>query len=70
MDDGRCINVVLRLNIPKIDYPLYEDSWLMMKENNYDPFVRNNIIGWIQVTSNQIVDLFKPKYIYDGKFQI
>lgn len=63
------MNVIVRLNSLRIDYPLTEKNW----ENKnlwYDKFVKKNIIGWITLSADSITKRFIATSVADGKFRI
>ena len=46
LEEGRCVNIILTLNLMRMEYPLYD---LMLNEEWYEKFLKRNIIGWIVV---------------------
>lgn len=46
LEEGRCVSIILTLNLMRMDYPLYD---LLLNEAWYENFLKRNIIGWIVV---------------------
>lgn len=65
----RFINILVKLNTIRFDFPLSERVW----ENNpawYPKFVKKNIIGWVTITPDSVTKRFMANSVIDGKFSI